>query len=413
VERSLNILFVADVSIAKVIGGAERVLYEQTTRLTRRGHEVSVLTRMLPSHDSAISKIAGVWEWRYPFQRNSVLGLAKSILWDPRRTFLNLGKHSSFHLINAHQPFSALGVFSCPHRETARVYTCHSLAYEEYISRSPVPKNAQERLTHRCQVAGRKMVERAVLNRSDHILVLSEYTRQKLLTIHGVAATKISVLPGGVDVERFKPLDEKRSIRRALGLPEKDRIFFTVRNLVPRMGLENFISAFRTVLSRCKDVLLVIGGEGPLGPSLKDQAKREGLDDFVRFVGFIPEEQLPTYYQAADLFILPTRELEGFGLVTVEALASGLPVLGTPVGGTKEILTKLGSDHLFEDLTPDSMARGIIRALDHWCKDSQIYKRVSHACRAVAEQSYSWDVHVSRLEELFCRVIERHVRHLR
>ena len=409
----MNILFVADVSIAKVIGGAERVLYEQTTRLARMGHEVYIFTRMLPTHDAVTARIDGVCEWRYPFRRNSLLGLAQSILWDSRQTFLKLGKRSSFHLINAHQPFSALGVFSRPPAETARVYTCLSLAFEEYISRSPAPENAQDRLDRWCQVAARKIIERAVLNRSDHILVLSEFTRQKLLTIYGVPATKISVLPGGVDLERFKPADDKGSIRGFLGLPEKDRILFTVRNLVPRMGLENLISAFRIVRKRYKDLLLVVGGEGPLGLSLKDQAKREGLDDFVRFVGFIPEEQLPAYYQAADLFILPTRELEGFGLVTVEALASGLPVLGTPVGGTKEILTKLGGDHLFEDLTPDSMAQGIMRALDSWCKDSQSYERVAHACRAAAEQYYSWDVHVSHLEELFCRVIERHVRHLR
>jgi glycosyltransferase involved in cell wall biosynthesis len=216
-----------------------------------------------------------------------------------------------------------------------------------------------------------------------------------------------------VDLERFRPAGEKRAIRCSLGLPEKAKILFTLRNLVPRMGLENLISAFRIVLSRYKDLLLVVGGDGPLGPSLKDQAKREGLADSVGFVGFVPEERLPNYYRAADLFILPTRELEGFGLVTVEALASGLPVLGTPVGGTNEILTKLGSHHLFEDSTPDSMARGITRALDCWCKNSQSYERVSHACREVAEQYYSWDVHVSRLEELFCGLIERHVRHLR
>ena len=389
------------------------MLYEQTTRLAHRGHEVCVLTRMLPSHDSPTATIAGVWERRYPFPRRSFLGPAKSILWDSGRTFLKLGKHSSLPLINAHQPFSALGVFSRAPQETARVYTCHSLAFEEYISRSPAPENAQQRLIYWCQVAARKIVEHAVLIRSDQILVLSEYTRHKLLTTHRVPAIKINVLPGGVDLERFRPPDEKRSIRPSLGLPEKAKILFTVRNLEPRMGLENLISAFRTVLTRYKDVLLVIGGEGPLGPSLKDQAKREGLDDFVRFVGFIPEEQLPTYYQAADLFILPTKELEGFGLVTVEALASGLPVLGTPLGGTKEILTKLGGEHLFEDLTPESMVRGIMRALDYWCKDSQSYNRVSHACRAVAEQYYSWDVHVSHLEELFCTVIERHVRHLR
>jgi glycosyltransferase involved in cell wall biosynthesis len=83
------------------------------------------------------------------------------------------------------------------------------------------------------------------------------------------------------------------------------------------------------------------------------------------------------YYQMADLFILPTTELEGFGLVTVEALASGLPVLGTPVGGTKEILTKLGSDYLFDDSTPQSIATGILKALNGWAANQAAYKNVS------------------------------------
>ena len=120
-----------------------------------------------------------------------------------------------------------------------------------------------------------------------------------------------------------------------MGLPEDKFILFTVRNLVPRMGLENLISAFEIVQSGRTDLLLIIGGEGPLEPALKEQTRQCGVEEFVRFVGYIPDEDLPSYYQMADLFILPTIELEGFGLVTVEALASGLPVLGTPVGGTR------------------------------------------------------------------------------
>ena len=103
----------------------------------------------------------------------------------------------------------------------------------------------------------------------------------------------------------------------------------------------------------------------------------------------------------ADLFILPTTELEGFGLVTVEAIASGLPVLGTQVGGTREILTKLGSDYLFDDSTPQSIAKGILGALNGWATNETAYKDVSENCRRVAEQHYSWDNHVSKLEDLF------------
>jgi glycosyltransferase involved in cell wall biosynthesis len=150
---------------------------------------------------------------------------------------------------------------------------------------------------------------------------------------------------------------------------------------------------------------LVIGGEGPLEPALKEQAARCGVEEFVRFAGYIPDQDLPAYYQMADLFILPTTELEGFGLVTVEALASGLPVLATPVGGTREILSKLGSDYLFSDSTPQSIANGILNALNNWGKDSSAYKAISKSCRQVAEEHYSWENHVSKLEDLFYSIL--------
>jgi glycosyltransferase involved in cell wall biosynthesis len=211
----------------------------------------------------------------------------------------------------------------------------------------------------------------------------------------------VTVIPGGVDLERFKPFSEKDSIRARIGLPEDKFTLFTVRNLVPRMGLENLISAFEIVQNGRSDLLLVIGGEGPLEKALKEQARKCGVEDFVRFAGYIPDEDLPSYYQMADLFILPTTELEGFGLVTVEALASGLPVLGTPVGGTREILTKLGTDYLFDDSTPQSIASGILKALNGWATNQAVYKDVSQTCRKVVEQHYSWDNHVSKLEDLF------------
>jgi glycosyltransferase involved in cell wall biosynthesis len=281
------------------------------------------------------------------------------------------------------------------------IYTCHSLSFEEYISRSSSPKNPIKWLLHHLQISARKSIEQKVLKRSDQIVVLSEYTRKKLQQTYGLSPSKVSVIHGGVDLERFRLTTDKDRIRARMGLPEDNFILFTVRNLVPRMGLENLISAFEIVQNGRRDLLLIIGGEGPLEPALKEQTKRCGVEDFVRFAGYIPDQNLPAYYQMADLFILPTTELEGFGLVTVEALASGLPVLATPVGGTREILAKLGSDYLFDDSTPQSIANGILNALNGWATDKAFYKNISETCRKVAEQHYSWDNHVSKLEDLF------------
>jgi glycosyltransferase involved in cell wall biosynthesis len=402
----LNILFVSDVSVASVIGGAERVLYEESTRFARRGHAVRVLTRKLPYHESDVENINGVEEHRYSFQEKLFPFFLKSIMSDCRKTFRSLEENFPFDIINLHQPFSAVGVLSSTgSRRVPCVYTCHSLSFEEYISRSFSPGNPINWLLHRLQIRARKSIEQKVLKRSDQIVVLSEYTRKKLEQTYGLSSSKVSVIPGGVDLERFRPPTDKARIRARLDLPEDKLILFTVRNLVPRMGLENLISAFEIAQNGRRDLLLVIGGEGPLEPALNEQTRQCGVEEFVQFVGYIPDEDLPSYYQMADLFILPTKELEGFGLVTVEALASGLPVLGTPVGGTREVLTKLGPDHLFADSTPESMATGILKALKDWGKNPSAYKDLSKTCRQVAEQHYSWEDHVSKLEKLFYSMI--------
>jgi len=398
----LNILFVADVSVDSVIGGAERVLYEESARLVKRGHTVKVLTRKLPYHESDVENITGVEEHRYDFQEKLFPFFFKSIISDCRKTFRSVEEAFPFDIINFHQPFSALGVLSSnASRRVPYIYTCHSLSFEEYISRSSHPRNPIRWLVHHLQASARKSIEQTVVKRSDQIVVLSEYTRDKLERTYRLPPSNVSVIPGGVDLERFRPSTDKTRIRTRMNLPQDKLILFTVRNLVPRMGLENLISAFEIAQNGSKDLLLVIGGEGPLEPLLKEQARRCGVEDFVRFAGYIPDEDLPSYYQMADLFILPTAELEGFGLVTVEALASGLPVLGTPVGGTREILAKLGSDYLFDDSTPKSIAKGILNALNGWAKDQPSYENISEACRKVAEQHYSWDNHVSALEDLF------------
>jgi glycosyltransferase involved in cell wall biosynthesis len=102
----------------------------------------------------------------------------------------------------------------------------------------------------------------------------------------------------------------------------------------------------------------------------------------------------------ADIFVLPTLELEGFGLITLEALASGTPVLGTPVGGTVEILSKLNSRYLFKDTSPESMAELIIQICREFKDNPALRQGVSDQCRLFAEKNYSWKKNVDSLENL-------------
>src|SRR6185436_4243444 len=137
----------------------------------------------------------------------------------------------------------------------------------------------------------------------------------------------------------------------------------TLRNLEPRMGLIELLRAMPAVRAAQPDVRLVVAGTGPLAPALQAETAALGLASTVRFTGFVPEGDLPAFYGAADLFVLPTQALEGFGLVTLESLACGTPVAGTPIGATPELLEPLDRALVFDGASSESIARGLIRVL--------------------------------------------------
>ena len=154
------------------------------------------------------------------------------------------------------------------------------------------------------------------------------------------------------------------------------------------------------VLRKQPNAVLIIGGIGPLKGALCRRAEELRLGDRVRFAGFIPEEDLPGTYGAADLFVLPTVALEGFGLVTVEALSCGTPVVGTPVGGTPEILRGLDPALILQSAEPQDIAEGILENLGRVCGSNDWRVR----CREYALANYSWPAVVDRLEKTLVEV---------
>jgi glycosyltransferase involved in cell wall biosynthesis len=125
-----------------------------------------------------------------------------------------------------------------------------------------------------------------------------------------------------------------------LGWPIDIPVLFTLRRLVPRMGLDRLLLALRQVKSEGFRFRLIVGGTGPLRSQLEALSMQLDLQDSVSFVGFVSEDVLPMMYAAADVFVLPTTALECFGLIALEALACGRPVLATPVGAIPEILKR-------------------------------------------------------------------------
>jgi glycosyltransferase involved in cell wall biosynthesis len=405
-EKLLKILFIADVSIKDVIGGAERVLYEQSIRLAQRGHLVHIVSRKLPLHKKDHENISGVSEWRYENNFANPFKFLISTIKNAKLLFEKLHNKYHFDCINFHQPFSALGVIhSNSSLNVPKIYTCHSLSFEEYISRNGNRHRLFSKFTNLLQSRGRQKIEKNILNKSDEIVVLSRFTKEKIKNIYKIKKDKIRMIPGGVDLKKFMPTSNKEKIRKRLNIPNNKIILFTVRNLVQRMGLENLIIAVNDLIKRNADIYLIIGGEGKLKNGLIALSRSFGIENHIHFVGFISEDKLPAYYQMADIFILPTKELEGFGLVTLEAMASGLPVLGTPVGGTNEILGNFDLSFLFKAIDPNSMAQLIMEKYELIKHNPQKWEQISRQCRNFVERNYSWEKNVDALEDLFKKAV--------
>lgn len=197
-------------------------------------------------------------------------------------------------------------------------------------------------------VTAKRLLEGFVYRRGARFVVLSRAFGAILEREYRIPASLIRVVPGGVDVHRFRGIGSRSEARLRLGWPSDRPTIVSVRRLVRAKGLENFIAAVDTVRRRVPDVLVVIVGMGPLEKELRARADEAGLGRFVRFEGYVPEALLPLVYRAADLFVVPTIVLEGFGLVVIEALACGTPVLVTPVGGLPEVVSGLEPRLVFE-----------------------------------------------------------------
>jgi glycosyltransferase involved in cell wall biosynthesis len=201
-----------------------------------------------------------------------------------------------------------------------------------------------------------KIIEQSTYNRCDRFIVLSKAFGQILHQKYQVPWQKIHIIPGGVDINHFQNNLSRQEARIKLGWPTNRPILFTSRRLVHRMGIDKLLQAIAMIKAGIPDIWLAIAGRGHIQALLQQQARELGLENNVQFLGFVPENDLPVAYQAADLTVMPSQSFEGFGLAILESLACGTPVLCTPVGGMPEILQKFSPDLITEAITVESIA---------------------------------------------------------
>jgi glycosyltransferase involved in cell wall biosynthesis len=230
-----------------------------------------------------------------------------------------------------------------------------------------------------------RLVEQRTYNRCDRFIVLSQAFGNILHQQYQIPWSKIHVIPGGVDIEKFQPNLSRIEARVKLGWRTDRQIIFTSRRLVNRVGIDKLLNVIALIKARNPDIWLAIGGRGPLESALRQQATDLGLNDMVEFIGFLPDEDLPVAYQAADISIMPSQSFEGFGLAIVESLACGTPVICTPVGGMPEILQPFAPDLITASPEESAIAQTLEEALQ-----GKIVMPSRVECREYATTNFDW-----------------------
>lgn len=398
----MNVVLFAEVTVERVIGGAERVLRQQALGLAKLGHHVSVIARAPCESAAAELPIGKVTERRYPVTRASEPAFVWSSVQNSLRAFDLTRLTRPVDIAMIHQSLAGLGPILSRYRMASSwVYVCHSLAHEEYLTRAERASTTLERVRRRLSARARCWIERMVMRRCHHVIVLSEFMKLQVMATHRIAPAHITVVPGAADPATFYPPQDRSEVRRELKIPESRTVLFTVRNLVSRMGLENLLESLTMLGEEQRNLLLLIGGDGQLRPRLEELIHSRGLGDCVELLGFVPEEQLAKYYQASDLVVMPTLQLEGFGLVTVEALACGTPVMGTPVGAIPEVLRTVDPLLVTEGTDGVSLAKTLRLVLKRFHEQPGERERFAKKGREVVERRYNWGAHVADLDRLF------------
>ena len=236
------------------------------------------------------------------------------------------------------------------------------------------------------------------LRDADRIIAVSDATKDYVLSL-GAKPKKVKVLHNGVDLVKFRPRAGKRmEVRIKLNIPESAIVVLTVRRLVYKNGVDTLIEGANIAIKKHPRIVFLVVGKGPDSDSVKLRIAQLGIEDNFKLAGFVNDEDLPSYYNTGDLFVLPSKSGEGLPLVALEAMACALPVVATDVGGIREVL-KEDYGKLVPPNQPELLAEAILDFID------QDFSKRKLELRAMMEEKFSWDTNVERLIKIYEELI--------
>jgi len=369
------------------VGGIERVVYEQCKRLLQKQFEPMVLTHR--NYTARKYVYDGIKVQCYDSLNVGFrLGIPYAI---PQvssfKTFLETVKSNDLIHVHGHPYLSSFLASKIAKRYAKPLVLTQHNTFIEYNNIWDTAEKLND-----------LAIGKQVLKKADKIIVVSNATKKYVLTL-GANPEKVEVLHNGVDLNRFKPLSEvKDKMRKKLGISKDANVVLTVRRIVYKNGIDTLLESAEIAVKRNPKLIFVVVGKGPDSEEVKEKIGQLRMQNNFKLTGFVSDEDLPLYYNVADLFALPSKSGEGLPLVVLEAMSCGLPVIATNVGGTSEVMNE-DYGKLVPPNSPDSLAEALV---EFSRKDLSVLKK---DLRAMMEQQYSWNKNVEKLSEIYEELI--------
>ena len=251
-------------------------------------------------------------------------------------------------------------------------------------------------------VLGKNPVLQFVLRHADCLISNSTYTEQKTLAVY--PRQNHIVIPPGVDLHRFYPQDRIPDLRKRLNITDDDIFVLTIVKFIPRKGIEFLIEAFNIIVKqrRISGIKLRIGGRGPLQLKYQKMIDDHGLNNYISFLEYIPDDDIASFYSAADIFVLPSivderGDTEGLGVVLLEANACKTPVIGSRVGGILDVIRDGRNGFFVEPKNSSDLAEKILKL----ASDRNLREVMGENSRKFVERHYNW-------EDISVKIIDRY-----
>ena len=275
------------------------------------------------------------------------------------------------------------------------IHTIHGVLADEYEQtkkngHTPVRGRIANHFMHKLAKLEEETAHNAKL-----IVTISNYSLEKIQNHYGIEQSKVRVVPNGVDVEKFKPMEDPAAVKRQFGLGNEPCVLF-VGSLIPRKGLPFLVEAAKKIIKENAQTKFLIVGDGPLKNQLADSLETANLSGNFKFLGNLKEDSLLAVYNCADVFVLPSLQ-EGQGIVLLEAQASGKPVVAFDVGGVNEAVRNGETGLLVKRGSSDELADALLRLLS----DKPLREKMGANGRGFVAENFTWVICAQKMLKVY------------